>query len=120
MDGFTLLTRSQTYATEAIGDPGGPPFLNAAVAGLWEGTPDLLLSACLEIEANFGRVRTYRNAPRTLDIDILYWEGHTIHTPHLAVPHLGLTQRAFALLPLLELAPDLVEPHSRRPLSVLK
>lgn len=117
LDGFTLLARSHVYRTEAVGDPGGPPFLNAAVAGLWDGTPEELLAACLGIEAALGRTRSYRNAPRTLDIDLLFWEGRRILAPGLEVPHPRLTGRAFALLPLLDLAPDLVDPETGRPLA---
>lgn len=115
LEGFTLLARSTTYRTEAMGDPNGPPFLNAAVSGLWAGDPETLLSACLRIEAGAGRRRSYPNAPRTLDIDILHWEGRRISTPRLEIPHPRLRERAFALLPLLELCPEAVHPESGRP-----
>jgi len=117
LHGFTLLAGSRIYHTEAMGDPGGPPFLNCAVAGLWAGAPEELLSACFAIEASGGRRRSYPNAPRTLDIDILFWEGRQISTPRLTVPHPRLFGRAFALLPLLALAPDAFHPGTGRPLS---
>jgi 2-amino-4-hydroxy-6-hydroxymethyldihydropteridine diphosphokinase len=115
--GFTLLARASDYESRALGDPGGPDFLNSAVSGLWSGTPLELLGACRKIENRHGRTRPYRDAPRTLDIDILYWEGLALTTPRLTVPHPRLTRRAFALLPLLELAPDLIEPGTGRSLS---
>ena len=114
---FILLARASVYESRALGDPGGPDFLNTAVAGFWNGTPAELLAACLRIEDRHGRTRPYRDAPRTLDIDILFWEGCSVSTPRLTVPHPRLTERAFALLPLLELAPDLLDPRTGRPLS---
>jgi 2-amino-4-hydroxy-6-hydroxymethyldihydropteridine diphosphokinase len=114
---FTLLSRASMYESLALGDPGGPDFLNSAVSGLWNGTPQELLAACQEIENCHGRTRPHRDAPRTLDIDILFWEGCCVATPRLTVPHPRLRERAFALLPLLELAPDLVEPGTGTPLS---
>lgn len=115
--GFTLLARASTYESRALGDSGGPDFLNSVVAALWRGTPLELLAACRQIENRHGRTRPYRDAPRTLDIDILFWEGKALDSPRLTVPHPRLTGRAFALLPLLELAPGLADPNTGRSLS---
>jgi 2-amino-4-hydroxy-6-hydroxymethyldihydropteridine diphosphokinase len=104
---FTLLTRSSLYETQAMGSCDGPDFLNMAVSGLWVGEPERLLRATQSIEAVHGRVRSFRDAPRTLDIDILWWEGLRWNSRILTIPHPRLLQRAFALLPLLELAPEL-------------
>lgn len=113
MPDFTLLAASQAYVTEAQGDPPGPPYFNAAVAGLWQGAPEDLLDRCQAIEADLGRTRPYVNAPRSIDIDLLFWEGRTIETPRLSVPHPRLGDRAFALVPLLELEPHLALPDGR-------
>jgi 2-amino-4-hydroxy-6-hydroxymethyldihydropteridine diphosphokinase len=69
-----------------------------------------LLTQLQRIELAHGRTRLYRNAPRTLDLDLLLYGEQCIHTPALTVPHPRLHKRAFALLPLFDLAPDLVIP----------
>jgi len=114
---FTPLRASAIYETDPVEYGDQPAFLNQVVAGLWTGTPGELLAACQQIETAEGRTRPFPNAPRTLDIDILFWEGLTIDTPALTIPHPCLTQRAFALVPLLELAPDLIDPATAKPLS---
>jgi 2-amino-4-hydroxy-6-hydroxymethyldihydropteridine diphosphokinase len=114
---FTLLRTSSVYASRAVGENAGGEFLNSAVAGLWDGTPDELLEMCQAIELEQGRVRPYPQAPRTLDIDILWWEGLELNTPHLRVPHEHLRERAFALVPLLEIAAHLQDPGTGAPLS---
>jgi len=105
--GFVYLNRASIYRTSALGPNAGDEFRNTVVAGLWSGSPESLLDLCHRIEARCGRDRPYRWAPRTLDIDILFWDGVEMSTPCLRIPHPDLCQRAFALVPLLELAPDL-------------
>jgi len=114
---FTLLRESAIYETAPIGFVDQPAFLNQVIAGLWEGSPKALHELTKQIEADAGRERPFPNAPRTLDIDILFWEGPTIESDRLIVPHPRLTERAFALVPLLEIAPDLVDPHTGKLLS---
>ena len=88
----------------------GADYINA-VAALSTALPPLqLLLALQAIEQAFGRERPYFHAPRTLDLDILLYGDQCIATPTLTVPHPGLTLRAFALLPLLEIAPSIVIP----------
>ncbi|MFT7773562.1 2-amino-4-hydroxy-6-hydroxymethyldihydropteridine diphosphokinase [Roseateles sp.] len=88
-------------------DAGGPDFLNA-VAALDTAVPALeLLDALQVIELAYGRERPYRNAPRTLDLDLLLYGDLTLDTPRLTLPHPRLGQRAFVLRPLLEIAPEL-------------
>lgn len=101
---FTLLRRAQVYESRALGARAGGSFLNTVVAGAWEGTPHELLDCCQAIELAFGRTRPYPDAPRTLDIDLLWWEGVELDTPALSLPHPRLHERAFALVPLLEIA----------------
>lgn len=104
---FTLLRRAQVYQSRALGAGAGDDFLNTAVSGSWTDTPPSLLGFCQSIELAHGRTRSYPDAPRTLDIDILWWEGVHLTTPELCVPHPRLLERAFALVPLLEIAPHL-------------
>lgn len=117
LKGFVLLRRAGMYRTAPLGEHAGDEFVNTAVAGWFDGTPTELLKRCQEIEAAHGRTRPYPWAPRTLDIDVLWWEGQVITSPALTVPHPRLRERAFALLPLLDLAPHLVWPETGQALS---
>lgn len=111
---FVCLQRATLYRTEAMGPDAGGPFLNTVVAGLWSDTPETLLAACQRIETRCGRERTHHWAPRTLDIDILFWEGVRRDHDTLRIPHPGLCERVFTLVPLLEIAPDLAGDDGRR------
>ncbi|HEY3815756.1 MAG TPA: 2-amino-4-hydroxy-6-hydroxymethyldihydropteridine diphosphokinase [Polyangiaceae bacterium] len=103
---------SHVYATAPVGPP-QPDYLNAAALVAWEGTPEALLDALLGIEAGLGRVRTgERFGPRTLDLDVLWIEGVVLESERLVVPHPRLAERAFALVPLLEVAPDARDPRT--------
>jgi 2-amino-4-hydroxy-6-hydroxymethyldihydropteridine diphosphokinase len=103
---------SHVYATAPIGPP-QPEYLNAAALVGWEGTAEGLLDALLAIEAKLGRVRgTERYGPRTVDLDVLWIEGLAQEGPRLVVPHPRLRERAFAVAPLLEVAPDAADPHT--------
>lgn len=95
---------SSLYETEPLG-PAQPRFLNAAVLLSTPLTPLALLDELQAIEARYGRTRTVRWGPRTLDLDVLWIEGTAVSHPRLRVPHPELENRAFALLPLLEVAP---------------
>lgn len=99
---------SPLYETDPVGLEDQPPFLNAVAVVATPLDPHRLLAELLAIEARFGRERTIRWGPRTLDLDLLYVFGRIIDTERLRVPHPGLEQRAFALAPLLDVAPELV------------
>jgi len=89
--------------------PVGPPqprYLNAAVTGRTERTPEELLTAAQALEARAGRVRTVRHGPRTLDVDLLLYGEREIDRPGLVVPHPRMAERAFVLAPLAGIAPD--------------
>lgn len=102
-----LLRRSSLYRTAPV-DAGGPDYVNA-VAGVETAlSPFELLRALLAIEQAHGRRRSVRNAPRTLDLDLLLHGDTIVETPELTLPHPRLHQRAFVLEPLLEVAPGLV------------
>jgi 2-amino-4-hydroxy-6-hydroxymethyldihydropteridine diphosphokinase len=104
-----MTAASSVYATAPI-DSSGPDYRNA-VAALDTVLPARELLAALQaIEAAFGRERPYRNAPRTLDLDLLLYGGAVIAEPGLELPHPRLHERAFVLVPLLELDPALVHP----------
>ena len=109
--GIELIQASGVYETEAIGGPpDNPLFLNAVLQIQTSLEPDQLLEACLEAENEFGRSRAVRWAPRTLDIDILFYDDQVLCEEHLTVPHPRLQERAFVLAPLLGIAPDLKHP----------
>lgn len=106
----TQVRRVSSLYRSAPVDADGPDYLNA-VAELSTGLPpEELLQSLQAIEAAAGRERSYRNAPRTLDLDILLYGDASIATPDLTVPHPRLGERAFVLLPLSEIAPACVAP----------
>ncbi len=107
-----ILARSHVWETAPVGGPEQPDYLNAALVIDWDRAPIALLDALMAIEADLGRVRSIPNAPRTIDLDVLWIEGLVLDDPRLVVPHPRLHLRAFALAPLLEVAPDAADPRS--------
>lgn len=105
----TLVARSRTYRSAPL-DSTGPDYLNAVVAIDTALPPTELLVALQRIEQAHGRERPFPNAPRTLDLDLLLFGGQTINIPGLQVPHPRLHERAFVLLPLNEVARDVLIP----------
>jgi 2-amino-4-hydroxy-6-hydroxymethyldihydropteridine diphosphokinase len=110
---ITVLAKSSLYRTAPI-DAGGDDYFNLAVKLETALPVRHLLALCHKIELHFGRERPYRNAPRTLDLDILLFGEHCIDEPDLTVPHPRLTERAFALVPLVEMEPSLIIPQRGR------
>jgi len=106
LPGCRVLAWSQLYETPPLGPP-QPDFLNAAVRVAWDGDASALLAATQGIELALGRERRERWGARTLDIDILHWSEGPVRRARLEVPHPELTMRAFALAPLLDVAPAL-------------
>jgi len=104
--GIKTLRASSLYRSAPV-DASGPDFLNAVAEVRTTLTAPALLQRLHAIEAAHGRLRPYRNAPRTLDLDLLCYGGQTITLPGLHVPHPRMHERAFVLLPLMELAPNL-------------
>lgn len=100
---------SAVYQTQAIG-PEQPDFMNAAVRGTTDLAPEQVLGRLLELEQTAGRVRRERWGPRTLDLDLLWLHDRVVEVPGLSVPHPRLKERAFALLPLLDVAPEALDP----------
>jgi 2-amino-4-hydroxy-6-hydroxymethyldihydropteridine pyrophosphokinase len=105
-----LVARSSLYRSAPLGYTDQPDFINA-VAEIETGlSPRQLLEALLDMEHRHGRVRDFLNGPRTLDLDILLYDGLMVHEPGLTLPHPRIGDRAFVLRPLLEIAPDCVVP----------
>lgn len=102
---------SALYATAAVGPP-QPDYLNAAVLLESNLEPLELLGQLLEVERAHGRERRERWGPRTLDLDLLFSPALVVNEPALTLPHPELTRRVFALAPLLDVAPDALDPRS--------
>ena len=105
----TTLVRSSRIYRSAPVDAGGPDYLNAVAQVQTRLTPQQLLVQLQALEQAAGRERPYRNAPRTLDLDLLLYGSARVESATLTVPHPRLRERAFVLLPLAELAPELVD-----------
>jgi len=99
---------SSLYRTPPWGKTDQPDFLNIAAELTTELTPHVLLELCLETERRLKRVREERWGPRLIDIDILVFGNRAIHETELAVPHPRMLERAFVMVPLAEIAPELV------------
>jgi 2-amino-4-hydroxy-6-hydroxymethyldihydropteridine diphosphokinase len=102
-----LVRASSLYRTAPVGYLDQPDFINAVAELDTALAPADLLQALLAVEAEFGRRRSFRNAPRILDLDLLWYQGVTQNDPDLILPHPRMHERAFVLYPLAELAPDL-------------
>ena len=98
-------------------------FYNMVVSGLYAKTPAALLKTVQQIETDYGRNRKHEipKGPRTLDIDILFFGVQTVKldNPPLIIPHPAVYRRAFALIPLLELYPDYLDPVTQQPLAAV-
>jgi 2-amino-4-hydroxy-6-hydroxymethyldihydropteridine diphosphokinase len=114
-----LVGASALYETAAWGLEDQPAFLNQVLAVETDLAAPTLLAACLAAEQQQGRERVVRWAARTLDVDILLFGQEIITTSTLTVPHVALPARRFALVPLAELAPQLVHPQLQRTISQL-
>lgn len=112
--GISIRRVSPLYETEPVGVRDQPLFLNAVAEVAVAIAPELLLEHALAVERELGRERRRRLEPRTIDIDILVFGDRRIDSPDLIVPHPCLRERAFALVPLAHLAPDLVLPGGGR------
>jgi 2-amino-4-hydroxy-6-hydroxymethyldihydropteridine diphosphokinase len=102
--------KSLVYETPPWGYADQPPFLNQVVMVMTYLDPDSLLSHLKRLETVLGREPTFENGPRVIDVDILFYDDVIINSPPLVIPHPRLHTRAFVLVPLNDLAPDLVHP----------
>lgn len=105
-----VLRSSSLYRSAPVGYLEQPDFVNAVAQLETELAPRALLDALLELEHRCGRTREFRNAPRTLDLDVLLYDDLVHHEHGLTIPHPQMHLRAFVLQPLLEIAPDCVIP----------
>lgn len=118
--GVETLTASRPWRTPAWPDPFDPPFVNACIAVRTQLDPAALMTVLHEVEAHHGRARAVRNAPRTLDLDLIDYQGLAGAFPGgLELPHPRLAARAFVLLPLKDIAPHWRDPASGATLQSL-
>ncbi|MFH1030957.1 MAG: 2-amino-4-hydroxy-6-hydroxymethyldihydropteridine diphosphokinase [Chloroflexota bacterium] len=114
-----ILQISSIYDTEPVGEIEQPRFLNLVCKAQTGLTPQGLLSFAKGIEFKLGRKLGTSGLPRTIDIDILLYGDRVIKTPELVIPHPRMTERAFVLIPLVEIAPDLLYPGSNKTINQL-
>lgn len=119
LPGTRLVRSSALYRGRAVGYAAQPDFVNAVAWLKTRLAPRALLDHCLELETRHGRRRTFRNAPRTLDLDLLLYNGLVMDEPGLTLPHPRLHERAFVLLPLVEIAPRCPVPGRGTALELL-
>jgi len=114
LPGLRIERSSRVYETDPVGGPPQPEYLNAVVEVQTRLSPHDLLAACMDVEQRMGRVRAERWGPRIIDIDVLTYDDEEIDESDLVVPHPRMHERAFVLVPLLELDPDPLLPgHGR-------
>jgi 2-amino-4-hydroxy-6-hydroxymethyldihydropteridine diphosphokinase len=106
----TVTGASRVYETAPVGFRDQPPFLNAVVRIQTDRPAHEVMGALLAIEARLGRTRSFKNAPRTLDLDLLFYGDTVLTDADLVLPHPRLHERAFVLVPLADIAPDLIHP----------
>lgn len=112
--GTYLVRASSLWRTAPLGHSDQPYFINAVAALESTLAPQALLDALLALEQRFGRTRSFANAPRTLDLDLLLHGSAIVSEPCLALPHPRMHERAFVLAPLIEIDPDCIIPgHGR-------
>jgi len=111
LPGTRVTARSSLYRTAPIGHAAQPDFINAVAAVDTQLSPDALLRELQAIESRHRRKRSFPNAPRTLDLDLLLYGDARIDEPGLSVPHPRMHERAFVLQPLLEIAPQVEIPQ---------
>ena len=109
---------SRVYESAPVGGPEQSAFFNAAALLVTELDPLALLDALLAIEVGLGRVRRERWGPRTIDLDVLWIDGLAFDHPRLRVPHPHLTERAFAMRTLHDVAPSARDPRTGAPLTL--
>lgn len=107
VDGLTLLRLSKLYRTPPWGLEDQPEFINACAMFETELSPEDLLATCKRLEVEMGRVPAERWGPRLIDIDLLWMSGEVRNSEALTLPHPRMLERAFVLVPLAEIAPDL-------------
>ena len=109
--GWTVERASDVFETPPFGDEDQPPFLNAClVASVPEEDPEAALRFLKDLEGRMGRIPRHRNGPREIDLDLLFWDQRILQTETLILPHPGIPQRPFVLVPLEQVAADWIHP----------
>jgi 2-amino-4-hydroxy-6-hydroxymethyldihydropteridine diphosphokinase len=116
-DRATCISSSSFYLTSPVSEIKQDDFINCAVSLEWEGTPLELLSLLQRIETTMGRTRATVKGPRIIDLDILLFSDHIINSPYLVTPHPELHRRKFAIIPCLEIEPEIIHPAYNKPLK---
>jgi 2-amino-4-hydroxy-6-hydroxymethyldihydropteridine diphosphokinase len=118
LTGLEIVAVSSIYLSEPQGmPPGSPAFLNLVVMADYQYLPNELLNALELLEKNLGRTGKGHKLPRTIDLDILLFGDRIVESERLSIPHRELLNRPFAMVPLLEIEPDIVHPVVRRPIA---
>lgn len=113
-----MQAQSHWYRTKAVGPP-APDYLNGCALLSVSWSAEELLQHLLTIEVEFGRIRRERWGPRTLDLDLLLFDDQILNAPNLQIPHPRMSERAFVLVPLAEVAPNWIEPISGKAIAEL-
>ena len=111
--GIRVLKQSSIYETPPWGYEEQPAFLNMVIKAETRLAPEELLKFIKTLETDLGRKATFRNGPRLIDMDILFYDQSVVDLPGLVIPHPHLQERGFVLVPLAEIAPDLIHPMLR-------
>lgn len=114
-----VIISSSIYETAAWGKTDQAAFLNQVLLIETDLKPSSLLETILKIESSLDRKRTEKYDPRTIDIDILYYEGEEIETDQLTIPHPKISERRFVLTPLAEIEPELIDPVHKKTIQKL-
>ena len=119
LEGCRIVDRSFIYETDPVGGPPQAMYLNAALVLRTGRTPENLLDALLRIEVEMGRVRSARNAPRIIDLDIIFYGDISLEAPGIEIPHPRFRERGFVLLPLRDIIPGFPDPKTGKTVSEL-
>lgn len=114
-----IVKESSIYETAAWGNTKQSAFLNQVIAIETKRTPDELMKNLLEIETGLGRVRTEKYGPRTIDLDILFFDELIYHSSTVTLPHPAMQDRRFVLIPLAELSPRKIHPVYQKTITRL-
>lgn len=118
VSGLEIVATSAVYVSEAVQMKGeNPSFMNQVVMAEYEFTPSALLTELEALEKNMGRTGKGQKLPRLIDLDILLFGDRIVETENLSIPHRQLLNRPFAMVPLLEITPELVHPVTGTPIA---
>ena len=116
---LSVSNRSSLYKTEPFGKSDQDWFVNSVVEVTTHLSPELLLKTCLAIESKMGRTREEKWGPRIIDLDILFYDDCVFNEKGLEVPHPGIAERSFVLVPMNEIAQDFVHPKLNKSIKIL-